>query len=83
MAWDLEQSGLSLFPSQITSNMPHIEILGAPNGDAIFCALLVAEKHTGASKLLLLLMEVGTSPCGFREVSASWFFWLDQPLPFC
>ena len=53
-------SDLSLFPSQMKSNMPHIEILGAQIGDAIFCAKLVADKRTRASKLLLLLMEVGT-----------------------
>ena len=37
-------SGLSMFPSMMKkSNVPHFEILGAPIGDAIFCAKFVSQ----------------------------------------
>ena len=41
------------------SNVPHIEILGAPIGDLIFCAKIVAQKR--ASALKLQLSEVGSA----------------------
>ena len=37
-------SDLSMFPSMMkTSHVPHFEILGAPIGDAIFCATFVSQ----------------------------------------
>ena len=40
--------------------LPHLEILGAPIGDAIFCAKIVSQKCATASKLLSQLEEVGS-----------------------
>ena len=51
-----------MFPSMMkTSNVPHFDILGAPIGDAIFCARFVSQKCAMASKLLCTqLEEVGS-----------------------
>eukprot|EP00731_Ephydatia_muelleri_P029871 Em0021g394a len=55
---DSLNDNLSMFPSQMKiSNVPHFEILGTPIGDAIFCAKVVSEKCTTASKLLTQLEE--------------------------
>ena len=44
------------------SNVPHLEILGAPIGDLIFCAKIVAQKRASAlMKLLTQLSEVGSA----------------------
>ena len=42
------------------SSVPHLEIQGAPIGDAIFCAKVVSQKCSIASKLLSQLEEVGS-----------------------
>ena len=42
------------------SSVPHLEILRAPIGDAIFCAKIVSQKCATASKLLSQLEEVGS-----------------------
>ena len=58
---DSLNDNLSMFPSQMKiSNVPHFEILGTPIGDAIFCAKVVSEKCTTASKLLTQLEEVSS-----------------------
>ena len=45
---------LSAFPCEITkrSHTPHLEILGAPIGDEVFCNNFVAQKQSNASFLL-------------------------------
>ena len=49
------------FPMEMNrSNVPHLEILGEPIGNLIFCAKLVAKKRASALKLLNQLNEVGT-----------------------
>ena len=54
-------SDLSMFPPEMKrSSVPHLEILGAPIGDAIFCAKIVSQKCATASKLLSQLEEVGS-----------------------
>ena len=54
-----QNDNLNMFPSQMKiSNVPHFEILGAPIRDAIFCAKVVSEKCTMASKLLTQLSSV-------------------------
>ena len=45
---------------QIYNSVPHLEILGAPIGDAFFCAKVVSQKCAIASKLLSQLEEVGS-----------------------
>ena len=53
---------LSSFPIEMKrSNVPHLEILGAPIGDLIFCAKIVAQKRASALKLLTQLSEVGSA----------------------
>ena len=42
------------------SSVPHLEILGAPIGDAFFCAKVVSQKCAIASKLLSQLEDVGS-----------------------
>ena len=50
-----------MFPSDMKrSDVPNIEILGAPIGDDNFCANFVAQKRENAGKLLTHLEEVGT-----------------------
>ena len=52
----------SSFPIEMKrSNVPHLEILGAPIGDLIFCAKSVAQKCASALKLLNQLSEVGSA----------------------
>ena len=52
---------LSLFPSDMKRfTSPHIEILGAPIGDIIFCGKFVAQKRAEARHLLTQLEEVGS-----------------------
>ncbi|KAL5484406.1 hypothetical protein EMCRGX_G020899 [Ephydatia muelleri] len=52
---------LNSFPIEMKrSNVPHLEILGAPIGDLIFCAKIVAQKRAIALKLLNQLSEVGS-----------------------
>ena len=52
---------LNSFPIEMKrSNVPHLEILGAPIGDLIFCAKIVAQKRGIALKLLNQLSEVGS-----------------------
>ena len=54
-------SDLSMFPPEMKrSRVPHLEILGAPIGDAFFCAKVVSQKCAIASKLLSQLEEVGS-----------------------
>ena len=54
-------SDLSMFPPEMKrSSVPHLEILGAPIGDAFFCAKVVSQKCAIASKLLSQLEEVGS-----------------------
>ena len=54
-------SDLSMFPPEMKrSSVPHLEILGAPIGDAIFCAKIVSQKCATASKLLSQLEELGS-----------------------
>ena len=54
-------SDLSMFPPEMMrSSVSHLEILGAPIGDAIFCAKIVSQKCAIASKLLSQLEEVGS-----------------------
>ena len=44
------------------SNVPHLEILGAPIGDLIFCAKIVAQKRASILiTLLTQLSEVGSA----------------------
>ena len=44
------QNDMSVFSSQMKqSNMPHLEILGSPIGDTIFCANVVSQKCAQAS----------------------------------
>ena len=53
---------LSSFPIEMKrSNVPRLEILGAPIGDLIFCAKIVAQKRASALKLLTQLSEVGSA----------------------
>ena len=40
------------------SNVPHLEMLGSPIGDAIFCANFLSQKCTNASKLLSQLVDL-------------------------
>ena len=52
---------MSVFSSQMKqSNMPHLEILGSPSGDTIFCANVVSQKCAQASQLLSQIEEVGS-----------------------
>lgn len=54
-------SYLSMFPSEMRrSNVPHLEIIGAPIGDTILCAKVVSQKCAIASKLLSQLKEIGS-----------------------
>lgn len=60
------------------SNVPHLEILGAPIGDLIFCAKIVAQKRASAlMKLLTQLSEVGSADpqvaCPPVVASVRWF----------
>ena len=53
---------LSRFPDEMKeSNVPQLDILGAPIGDYLFCAKYIAQKRTDASKLLQQLAQVGSS----------------------
>eukprot|EP00731_Ephydatia_muelleri_P001545 Em0001g1545a len=55
------QNDMSVFSSQMKqSNMPHLEILGSPIGDTIFCANVVSQKCAQASQLLSQIEEVGS-----------------------
>ena len=47
-----------MFQSKCT--VPHLEILGAPIGDLIFCAKIVTQKCASALNLLNQLSEVVT-----------------------
>ena len=50
---------LNSFPIKMKRwNDPHLKILGAPIGDLIFCAKIVAQKHAIALKLLNQLSEI-------------------------
>ena len=50
---------LSMFPSEMRrSNVPHLEMLGSPIGDAIFCANFLSQKCMNASKLLSQLVDL-------------------------
>ena len=50
---------LSMFPSEMRrSNVPHLEALGSPIGDAIFCANFLSQTCTNASKLLSQLVDL-------------------------
>ena len=54
-------SDLSRFPPEMKrSSVPHLEILGAPIGDAFFCAKVVSQKCAITSKLLSQLEDVGS-----------------------
>ena len=49
------------FPADIkVFHEPNFEILGAPIGDAIFCAKFLAQKRAKAVKLLSQMSEVGS-----------------------
>ncbi|KAL5460145.1 hypothetical protein EMCRGX_G033572 [Ephydatia muelleri] len=49
---------LNSFPIEMKRlNVPHLEILGAPIGDLIFCAIIVAQKRAIALKLLNQLSD--------------------------
>ena len=49
------------FPADIkVFHEPNFEILGAPIGDAIFCAKFLAQKRAKAIKLLSQMSEVGS-----------------------
>ena len=49
------------FPAAMkTSHLPHMVILGAPIGDYLFCANVIASKRLDAVKLLSKLVEVAT-----------------------
>ena len=49
------------FPADIkVFHQPNFEILGAPIGDAIFCAKLLAQKRAKAVKLLSQMSMVGS-----------------------
>ena len=39
---------------------PNVEILGAPIGDVIFCAIFLAQKRAKAVRLLSQVAEVGS-----------------------
>ena len=53
------QNDMSVFSSQMKqSNMPHLEILGSPIGDTIFCANVVSQKCAQASQLLSQIEEL-------------------------
>ena len=52
---------LNSFPIEMKrSNVPYLEILGAPLGDLIFCAKIIAQIRAIALKLLNQLSEVGS-----------------------
>ena len=44
-----------------SSHVPHLDLLGAPIGDYLFCGKYAASKHSEALKLLSRLVEVGAS----------------------
>eukprot|EP00731_Ephydatia_muelleri_P017587 Em0010g685a len=48
-------------PSMKSSHVPHLDLLGAPIGDYLFCGKYAASKHSEALKLLSRLVEVGAS----------------------
>ena len=53
-------SDLASFPPEMkVSQVPNLEILGAPIGDPIFCTKFLAQKCADAAKLLSQLAEVG------------------------
>ena len=53
---------LNSYPIEMKwSNVPYLEILGAPIGDLIFCAKITAQKGASALKLLNQLSEVGSA----------------------
>ena len=56
------------------SSVPHLEILGAPIGDAFFGAKVVSQKCAIASKLLSQLEEVGSvdPPSCSASVTTVW-----------
>ena len=61
-------------PSMKSSHVPHLDLLGAPIGDYLFCGKYAAAKRSEALKLLSRLVEVGASdPRGCLD-SAS-FVW--------
>ena len=43
------------------SNVPHLDLIGVPIGELIFCAKIVAQKRASALKLLTQLSEVGSA----------------------
>ena len=68
-------SDLSMFPPEMKrSSVPHLEILGAPIGDAFFGAKVVSQKCAIASKLLSQLEEVGSvdPPSCSASVTTVW-----------
>ncbi|KAL5492004.1 hypothetical protein EMCRGX_G017390 [Ephydatia muelleri] len=48
-------------PSMKSSHVPHLDLLGAPIGDYLFCGKYAASKRSEALKLLSRLVEVGAS----------------------
>ena len=48
-------------PSMKSSHVPHLDLLGAPIGDYLFCGKYAASKGSEALKLLFQLVEVGAS----------------------
>ena len=48
-------------PSMKSSHVPHLDLLGAPIGDYLFCGKYAALKCSEALKLLSRLVEVGAS----------------------
>ena len=48
-------------PSMKSSHVPHLDLLGAPIGDYLFCRKYAASKRSEALKLLSRLVEVGAS----------------------
>ena len=52
---------LSQFPVSVPSfNVPNMEILGSPIGDAVSCSQFVAKKHKAALALLSAIERIGT-----------------------
>ena len=48
-------------PSMKSSHVLHLDLLGAPKGDYLFCGKYAASEHSEALKLLSRLVEVGAS----------------------
>ena len=67
-------SDTTMFPDSMkTSHSPNLDILGAPIGDYIHCAKLIASKWGETLKLLSKLQDVAINdPSGFQPTSCVW-----------